>query len=367
MRIPYDPRLAGPPSRYSTPLEAGRSETFEGLVKLRLGHADVGSVLVPEVVVARLGGLRFYQPVFFGAPVLGFNVEHGVHMARFSLDLGGPRAVHPSRYVVTIRSDGLVRSYEDGAQLYRCELKGPPVLVRLAAGRAVPMPDGDYGLCLHHITNPGAFAAIRTSRELRSSAWNLQGTRALANVAYVYLTSLPSVRSEADLSRIAMSSAGEIALQTTSNRPREETLRLEVYRESTTGRTASLPVTLASALVSPPHLLLHAPIGNAWYEVVGPEIYRIGVLPGTAMAYDPAARSATVEAGSVKRFGYVVVGDASTTDGLGAPYDEENTRRIMHTEMLTAGADLFDFWQRNRNSDQMSGRPIERREFAPSP
>lgn len=366
MRAPYDPRLAGPPSRYSPALGIDALEQFEGLVKLRLGHAAFGSMLLPELFFVKLGGWRFYQPSFFGPPILGFNVEPSLHVSRFNVDVGSPRGTDPTRLIVEIRSDGLVRSYNDGAQLYRCAIKGPSRPLRYSSGRCSPRADDDFDILLSHITNPAAFAGIRGSGELRSSRWNLQGTRELANVAYAYLTSLPSIGSEEDLRRIAMSSDAVIHFQTTSSRPREETLELTVYRESTTGRTARLPVSVATDLLAPPHLLIHRPLGDqAYYEVVGPEIYRVGVQPGVALAY--ANATATVDPGSLKRFEYVVVGDASTLDGLAAPYDEEETKEVVHVEKLDAGLDLFDFWQANQNSDQVSDRNPEVRLFSAPP
>ncbi|MDH7638099.1 hypothetical protein [Sphingomonas oryzagri] len=363
-RAPFDPSLAGPPSRYSPAFGNAELERFEGLVKLRLGHARFGSILLPELMFVQRGGWHFYQPSFFGPPILGFNIEPGLHVARFSIDVGGPRETDPTRVIVEIRSDGFVRGYVDGAQLYRCIVEAPSRLLRYASGKCLQRDDEDFDIHLSHITNPAAYAAIRTSGELRSSRWNLQGTRELVNVAYVYLTSLPAVRSEEDLRRIAMSSDGAINFQTTSSRPREETLKLTVYRESTKGRTARLPVSVASDLLAPPHLLIHRPLGDLpYYEVVGPEIYRIGVQPGMALAY--ANGAATIDPGSLKRFSYVVVGDAATLAGLAAPYDEEETREVVHVETLDAGLDLFDFWQARQNSDQVSDRTPEPRFLSP--
>lgn len=364
LRAPYDPRLAGPPSRYSPALGIGALERFEGLVKLRLGHAVFGSMLLPELIFAKLGGWRFYQPSFFGPPILGFNVEPGLHVSRFNVDVGSPRETNLNRLIIAIRSDGLIRRYYDGAQLYRCVIEGPSRLLRYSAGRCLPRTDGDFDLFLSHITNPDAFAGIRCSGALRSSRWNLQGTRELANVAYAYLTSLPSIGSEEDLRRIAMSSDGVIRFQTTSSCAREATLELTVYRESTTGRTARLPATVATNLIAPPHLLIHRPLGDqAYYEVVGPEIYRVGLQPGAALAY--ASATVTADPALLKRFDYVVVGDASTLDGLAAPYDEEETSEVVHVEKLDVSVDLFDFWQSNQNSDQISDRIPEPRIFSP--
>ncbi|GGF07631.1 hypothetical protein GCM10007285_39440 [Stappia taiwanensis] len=160
-----------------------------------------------------------------------------------------------------------------------------------------------------------------------------------------------------------MSSDGMIRFQTTSSRLREETLELTVYRENTTGRTARLQVNVASSLLAPPHLMIHRPLGDhAYYEVTGPEIYRVGVQPGAALTY--ANGVGTIDEATLKRFEYVVVGDASSVEGLAAPYDEEETKQVVHVENLDDGLDLFEFWQTNQNSDQVSSRRPEPRIFS---
>ena len=362
MPTPFDPSLAGPPDRWSAAFAPDAAVKYDGLVKLRLAHAAFGSVLIPELLFARRGAWRFYQPSFFGPPMFGFNIEPGLHVASFTMDIAAPRMINPVRLVVTIKSDGRERGYADGAQLYRCLIEGDRHLLKHAAGRASRRANGDFDLSLFHVTNPAAFTAIKKSGELWSSSWNLQGTRRLSNVAYAYLTSMPSIRTEHDLRRIAMSSGGIISMQTTSSRNREETLELSVYRESTASRTATLPVRVTSNLFAPPHLLIHRPVDDmAYYEVIGPEIYRIGVEPSVALELKAGAVS--VDLSLLKRFDYVVVGDAATSTGLGAPYDEEETREVMHVETLDRSVDLFEFWQANRNSDQVSSRRPEPRRF----
>jgi hypothetical protein len=56
------------------------------------------------------------------------------------------------------------------------------------------------------------------------------------------------------------------------------------------------------------------------------------------------------------------MGDAGQVQGLAAPYDEEETEEIMHLELLE-GCDPFAFWIQNANSDQMTGRTFESKEF----
>ena len=98
----------------------------------------------------------------------------------------------------------------------------------------------------------------------------------------------------------------------------------------------------------------------AYYEIVGPEIYRVGVEAGTSVTLHNQVVG--VPSGKEKNFSYLVVGDASQLDGLAAPYDEEETTQVMHLEPLER-SDLFAFWQQNANTDQVTGREFEPRRF----
>lgn len=351
----------GVPERIAGPFRGDCAKQLHGFVKFRLGHSRSGSVFVPEqVFIEHSGEWAFYQTSFFGPPYLAFNVEPSLHCGLFNLDVGAPRTSAPTRLIVTVRSDELAKVYPDGARLYRCTLGAPEDIFDHRSGAARPLPDGDFALELFHVTNSAAATAIQKSRQLRSSAWNLQGTRKLKNVAYVYLTSLEEILDDQDLQRIGMSSNGFLAFQTTTAGPRERGIKIEVYRESTTGRTESLRVVVPSASLAPPHLLIHRNAEEAYYEVVGPEIYRIGLIPGSSLLYEN--EKATVLCDIAKSFSYIVVGEAAEFAGLAAPYDEEETKQIMHLEQLIEN-DPFEFWLDHANSDQMTARQFEPREL----
>jgi hypothetical protein len=365
MSLPFD-NLAGAPLRVSAEVRANdpHRRIYDGFIKVRLAHSEGRSYLVPELLVA-VAGTRYFLPSFFGPPQFAFGVDEGLHVVRFDMDAGSPRAKDAARLVVQVRSRDRVRTYDDGAQLYRCRFQGPPSITRHASGFARRMADGDFALRLFHHTTPERAGMIRASRELWSSPWNLAGTRELRNVAYSYFATLPTVVSEADLRHIAMSSSGAIEMQTTSDRQLEEVLVLPVYRGDTRGRTASVPLWVPTALVSPPPLRLH-PLTRrnpAYYEVVGPEIVRVGLVPGGKLRLEGDQVAAAP--GDLKRFSYVVLGNAATRDGLAAPYEEEETKSIAHLQAL-AGEDAFGFWLRNQNTDQVTGRAIEPKIVAPA-
>lgn len=351
--------LAGPPVRYSTGVMGAKvRRDYDGFIKVRLAHSQGRSYLVPEVLIGVAGG-RYFLPSFFGPPWLQFNIEPGVHSTLLSIDVGPPRAVDAARLEVTFGSRDHVLSYGDGAELYRCSFRGPQKIARFATGVCRVLPHGDFALQVFHHTKPDAATKIRASGELWSSPWNLRGTRQVVNVAYTYFTSLPAIVSEHDLHRIAMASDGTLLLQTTSGRSCEEVLELQVYRSSTRNRTTPVPFDLPCRFVAPPHLYLHMPAGGdpAYYEVVGPEILRVGLKPGATLPF--SGRDICPRPSDLKRFDYVILGDTSTVAGLAAPYDEEQTTQVTHLERLDDGLDLFQFWLANQNTDQVSGRVFE--------
>ena len=361
------PNLAGPPARWSHPVRKGSTgrREYEGFIKLRLGHSEGRSYLIPDLLIA-VGGHRYFLPSFFSPPRLSFNVEPGKHVAVFDFDVGGARASELQRLHVSVRSEDRVFAYDDGAQLYRCSFNGPRGLASYAKGECRQSQAGAFLLRVYHHTTPANASSIKAGGELWSSAWNLAGTRRLTNVSYGYFTTLPRIQNEEDLRLIAMASDGLIQFQTTSERLREEVMSLTVYRGDTRDRTAALAFDLPCGLIAPPHLLLHPPVGAepAYYEVVSPEIVRVGVVPSAKLRL--AGSEVSVEAGNLKRFAYVIIGDAQSVAGLAAPYEEEETRQVTHLEQLGADIDFFTFWLTHQNTDQVSGRLIEPRRLAPS-
>jgi hypothetical protein len=363
------------PVRISPATTSQQGSTFDGLVKIRLCHGKGRTYFIPDILIG-FRETKFYLPSFFGPPQLTFNIPGGSaspgrkhHSASFSMDVAPPRGTTAARLLVSFRSDGHVRSYNDGAQLYRCTYSGQmnTPLARHVAGDCSKLPCGDFAIKVFHHTTAETLNKIRASGELWSGPSNLAGTRKLENVAHTYFTTLPEIRDEADLRRIAMSSGGSISYQTTSDLPVENVLDLPVYRSSTADRMATLEFNVPCQIVAPAHLLLHPCIypNSAYYEVVGPEIVRVAVNPGSKLAF--VGTSVTVSASDLKSFDYVVEGDASTTEGLEAPMREETTAQIAHREKLDQGLDIFEFWMKHANTNQFVGRDFEARKLLQIP
>jgi hypothetical protein len=350
--------LAGPPGRQSPSVRPGsrQRKKYSGFIKLRLAHSEGRTYLIPDVLIG-VAGFRYYLPSFYSAPSIAFNVEDGKHIANLSLDVGPPRATNLTRLLVEVRSEDRILNYDDGAQLYRCTFDGPRSIASFATGVCRPMPNGDFMLRIYHHTTSANAANIVRSHELWSSPWNLAGTRKLANVAYGYFTSLPHVKSEEDLRLIAMASNGIIELQTTSNRPIEEVLSLEVYRGNTLDRTSPLGFDLPCEVIAPAHLYFHPNVdaNPAYYEIVGSDILRVGLNPAAKLNLLKNVELSVTNL-DIKRFDYVILGDAGTLDGLAAPYNEEETKQVAHLEKLDSATDFFKLWWDNQNTDQVTGR-----------
>jgi len=346
---------AFPSLRYSPATDLISGVSRRAFIKVWLGHSRFGSVLVPGQVF--LGGKSdsFLQPSFFGPPSLAF-LQDGLHVADFSIDVASPRGTNAGRVMVRIEAKDRLFVYPDGAQLYECTLTASLPLDRLAAGHARRNHDGDFVVELFHHTDEKGFNGILHSGEIWSGPWNLQGTRKLENVAHVYLTSLSHISDDSDLARIAMSEAGKLHFQTTSDYPIEKIVGMDVYRENTRGRTHAIPVSVETKHLAPPHMFFH-PMAKgqpAYYEIVGPEIYRVPVEPATHLRVRRKRLLPVPE--KIMMFNYSVLGEASTLEGLAAPYDEENTDAVMVLEQLSADTNFFEFWQQNANTNQVIGR-----------
>jgi hypothetical protein len=140
-------------------------------------------------------------------------------------------------------------------------------------------------------------------------------------------------------------------------------LPLKVYRESTTNRTSTLEFTVDAAFLAPQHLLKHSPHGSpVHYEVCGPKIYRVGMSPEQTLGFD---ENFVVSGDNLKRFDYVIVGDAKYVTGLYAPYNEENTASMHKFHTAYEGQDLLTYWMTHANRDHFSGLNPEIQTLAP--
>ena len=309
-------------------------------------HRVGGTILLPEVIILGGAGSQWAQPQFVHAPI----VMSGNHDAFATVRVA---VVDPSRKIergldceIQFHRDDLIGSTSDRAQVYACQISSDFSPAQLAVGRARCGIDGAIDLRLFHHTTRGALTLIHSSGHVRGSAWNYQGTRELANVAYAYFTDLRRIRSEMDLQCIAMASRGRLAFQLDTSSGSAPDLVLDVYRASTRDRNALLDLWVPAHAVSTPHIWQHVrpPVV---YEVAHPWIFRVGLEPGSVLDFDRGV--ATPDVSALRCFDYAVIGDCTTIAGLEAPFDEENTAQTFVVQDL-AGTDVFEFWESNANT-----------------
>lgn len=329
--------------------------TNDGLIKMKLVHAPGLSILLPDVLLINFNGKwKWFQPQFFSPCHLSFLGDQAYGQLSVNLN-------EELQLFIGITKDRLVRRFRDGSQLYRCRIAGPADLEGYSAGRCSVSDDHDILLDLFHHTLPQTVELIRQSGHFRASAWNIQGTRELCNIGYAYFTSLPAIRSDEDLQAIAMASTGKLVMRPTNASSWKDLVVIDVYRQNTLDRTATITVSVPVEMIATQHVYQHAPRGEpVYYEACHPAIARIGLQPGRVIQFD-GARLCYSES-DLKRLNYVILGDADTREGLIAPYDEENTASKFLIEHCPEET-FFDYWLRHQNSDQTVGRSIERMVF----
>lgn len=337
------------------------TQRYNGLIKCKLAHGKGRSIIVPDLLFISSDGSKWIQPLSFGPPILNKYSETRVS-CEFSVDIACSQ-----RLIVKFSADAFVQAFDDGSELYRCTFLGPRALHAHATGDSRLVRGKAPEIILYHHTTAMSKAKILESGAFRLSPWNIQGTEAqLKNVGYVYFTALDRIACEDDLKCIAMSSDEVIYMNVDGFNPpavinpidhSTQILPLKVYRGRTEDRTETLAFRVDSCLLAPQHLLLHTGDMPMWYEVVNPFTQRVGAEPGTTVPFHNGAiiRGAF----PAKKFLYLVVGDASTVEGLAAPYNEEATEGIFKLETPTSGQPFLRFWFDMGNTDLYSMKDPE--------
>lgn len=347
------------------------SHSHDGFVKCKLLHSENDSIVFPDQIIIPDEGTNFMwiQPLTFLVNLLIKNDDN--IQCGFYVDISDGNTLK-----IEFSSDDLIKNLEDNSSLFKCTIFGPKNLQEFSTGTGMFTDMVPY-LNLYHHTLPKYKKLITDSSQLKLSKWNIQGTKKLKNVGYFYLTALDSISTPGDLKQIAMSSDGSIQLlldnfpqpptlsRNTSENIRNGVLQLEVYRESTKNRKATIKFLVDSTILSPKHLWKHFPLNQpVFYEVCMPFIFRIGGEVDKLLNFNEFQIE---QQENIKNFNYQVVGDATKFSGLEAPYDEENTKDIFKIEKLNDKKNILEFWFDNTNSDQYSGNKTEYQEFEKTP
>jgi len=320
---------------------------YQGYIKCKLLHTKGLSVISPDQLYLELGDeLLWFQPFFFSPNIIHFLENESICRLPIDISCG-------LRIWVEFKSGNLLSKLKDDSLFYRCEIEAPKYLYRYATGQA-RIDNNEPAIQLFHHTSKDAATSIRNSKEFWSSAWNIQGTKALTNIAYLYLTSLPKIRCDGDLIEIAMSSNETYPLRLDNNATNRPDLVLKVYRSTSSAREETLSCWVKSAELAPQPIYRHWN-GVVSYEIVCQFIHRIGVEPKSTVKNEGQFISPNMP----KKFNYCVIGDATSISGLQAPLDEECPEHIFKIQHLEGDEDIFSFWLNNQNSEQFTGKDVE--------
>jgi len=330
-------------------------EMFEhdGFIKCKLVHNTNYSIVLPEQIYVAVGReIEWIQPLYFSGNIIGKFDDFSA--CDLSVDISFGQCLR-----IRFRNDDLASRLSDGSLIYKCKIKGPKLIYPYTTGEAKFIAGKPF-LKLYHHTSRKSKEGILAGGEYWSSNWNIQGTKKSTNISYLYLTPLPKITTPDDLTQIAMSSQGRLALRIDSNQGNNPNLVLNVYRESTDNRTHTLPCWVESSLLSTQPCYRHTPpIGFGYHAIVSPFIHRIGVEYGTRVQIE----GNRLKPYSPKALQYAVVGDATKVTGLAAPYDEEETQEILKIEIINEPLEITSFWMENANTDQFSGKSLESVKF----
>ncbi len=335
-----------------------RESRFDGYFKCKLAHGQGFSIIVPDLLLFDHPLPFWIQPLFFLPNIFG----------KFDSEIKGTVYVDIScsqTLRIDFTNDGFVRRYEDGSELFRCSVVGPPDLPEYGTGEFAWDADHRILLSLYHHTTDKAKDAILCQQEFRLSQWNIQGNKTLQNTGCVYFTCLPEIIMDHDLNQIAMASDGRI-LAILDGAPvpdfvpehgvgphMDTVLEIPVYRESTFGRRANLCLNVDAGFLSPQYIFRHAPPGErVFYEVARPFIYRLCLEPGMTWKFNKANMRGDYS--QLKHFDYIVIGFANTLDGLAAPFDEENTTFVAKIQRTEPYKNMLEFWFAEANTEQFS-------------
>ncbi len=313
-----------------------------GVVKVRLVHAQHGSILLPDLSVVGGHSPYWLQPQWVYAPLLNLDGSGST-----TLYVGIANSQELDVIVrVSFHGRHQLASLPDRSHTYACFIEGPTTMPAIKAGRCRLRSDGGVNLRLYHHTTKAAKKSILSSGQVWGSAWNFQGNKKLLNCSYAYFTSLQRIETPYDLQRIAMAGNGRIPLrldQTPDGYPPD--LVIDVYRESTKNRQAALGLWVPAEHIAPSHIWKHT-TRMVEYEVAHPWIFRVGLTTGGRYYFERDVAAA--DQPDVQRFNDIVIGDCTTRAGLAAPYDEEDTRETFLVQDVSTGS-FFDFWRRHGN------------------
>ncbi|MEA5428529.1 hypothetical protein [Arcicella lustrica] len=331
------------------------NKVYQGFLKCKLVHNNMFSVIVPDLIYIMDDEENFSWFQFFS-----FLPNH---LSKFTAD-----EIYGTIFVdiawghtlkLTISNEGHIGNLRDSSNLFKSSITGPEDLMDYATGKGKIINNIPYIRLFHH-TTPAIKKLIKESSCYKGSVWNYQGTKTLKNISYAYFTSLDEIKQQQDLVMIAMASDGEIPLMIDISK---KIIKIPVYREDTTNRTATLCHYIDSSILLSNHIWMHTQDDGSYvyYEICSPYIFRIGLQPTSLLPFDEDIITWNHVTNTSD---HIVLGDSTTELGLIAPFDEEYTTHLFKIEpFLDNSTNILKFWFDNMNKDLYTHKKINRPEF----
>ena len=331
------------------------SNTICGYIKCKLAHTENASVIIPDQIYFDWDGcFRWIQPFNFMPCLLRMN--EGLIVCDVFFDISCGYAVK-----ACFSDRDFVRNFDDGSQLYKCELLVPDDVGAYAVGLASQSDGFNLAVQLFHHTKPEIVELINESGVLIGSRWNIQGNKEIKNSDHVYFTPLHELMVNNDLEKVAMSHEAKITLMRDGFNPpgmlfpgwentyKEDLLIIEVYRESVENRGATFDFWVPVEFIAPHHVIKHTPSnGIVYYEISTPFIHRVQVKKGGRLKFSCNKIPYEQE---VRFHEQIIIGDGRTLDGLLAPFDEENTSHRFEIQFPDLGKTILEFWFDHANEN----------------
>ncbi len=323
----------------------------KGYIKIKLVHTENFSLLIPDQIYLQSPQV-WLQPKTW-LPSILHNDGKSIKAVIFC-DVSEGVTLE-----ITFEDSLLLNSYSDGSFLYECVIAGPSDLASLAASKWF-FHDNRPFLQVYHHTGLSAKDNITKTREFWQSSWNIQGTKKLLNIGYVYFTPIVEINTEKDLQRIGMSPQKVLHfLRDNVQIPRiissnwretklaEDILELSVYWSAPEERRETICVYVDASTLAPQHAWWHK-VKPSWYEVAFSDILRVGIKPGKTLPISSEWMTAP-DKDTIKQFNYIILGDAGTLEGLAAPTSEDTTTHKFKIHNLSESP--LKFWFNNSNQN----------------
>ncbi|MEP0366218.1 MAG: SEC-C metal-binding domain-containing protein [Cyclobacteriaceae bacterium] len=333
------------------------AKAVKGMIKCRLIHTEANSIILPDYIFYDTGWI---QPLNFTAPLIS-KLDEKTIVTDFSIGIQNGITIK-LRYF----NSGYIKSYPDKSQLFECEIYGPEDLADYLSGDFIE-ENNQILLKQYHHTNQKGHDGILGSKSLWSSVWNYKGNKEVVNHSFVYFTHIPQIKFDSDLMTVAMAADGNLHYTVDSFIPpvnmsknqlekfKDSIYTAEVYKATAGVRDKTLEFYVPVNLIDAKHIYKHAQ-HTVFYEICFPYIHRIRMAPKSVLHFNAEMR---VEPESNTISGeYLIVGDATTKDGLAAPFEEEETKFVFKFEDCE-DSPLPEFWIEKSNQDHFSNKEIE--------